>query len=82
MTYVNTPDSAIASSIHLDEVIRWKGDPGILLKLAAKRGYKTDSVSFDEQIGDDEFRRVLDVWGWTDATPAGEQDWRVYVEVH
>lgn len=35
-----------------------------------------------EEDSDDPTERVYDVWGWTETTPEGEQDWRIKVKLH
>lgn len=81
MIYATTPQSAIDSSIHLDEVIHWAGDPAELIRVAESLGYQADSVELQRQgHPDDAPVTITDVWGWTDETPENEQDWRVYVD--
>ena len=80
MIYCDTPESAIDTSISQDAITHWRGNYHELARIAQERGYEIDYVEFQDQRGDDEFVRVVDIWGWTAETPEGEQDWRVYVE--
>lgn len=35
-----------------------------------------------EEDSDDPSERKYDVWGWTEATPENEQDWRIKIKLH
>lgn len=76
------PNHAIDTSIEFDCTPRYRGDIAALLRVAAERGYHTDSAyvsTWDD--GPEQTRGMIDVWGWTDDTAADSQDWRVEVEV-
>lgn len=67
-------DHAIAASIAEDRIVRVEvEDMDAALESIACEGaaadYDTDSAR--ENDGS------VDVWGWTDATAANEQDWRI-----
>ncbi len=63
----STITAAISTSIREDRTITLES---VTLDevLAAAIDYETDYVEADGRI---------DIWGWTDATPADTQDWRL-----
>lgn len=69
-TYTDAAD-AIARSISHRERTTYVGMLASLRAEATAQGYQTDHAT--------ELSGVYDVWGWTDETPEGQQDWRVRV---
>jgi hypothetical protein len=69
--------AAIDRSISHDEIVRVtiEGDSGDALEaLGTIWDGEIDYTMIDAEGVD-----TLDVWGWTDATPADEQDWRLAI---
>lgn len=74
------PNHAIDTSIEFDCTPRYRGDLAALLRVAAERGYHTESVHVSEW--DEQTHKLVDladVWGWTDETP-DMSAWCVKVE--
>lgn len=57
------------------ESIDWTGTEQSLHESIAAAWIAGETDSATEEGG------VLDIWGWTDKTPEGEQDWRLRVTI-
>ncbi len=77
MTTQEQIEAAIARSISHDEIVHLTidGDSGDAL-VAAHIAWDGET---DHRMIDAEGVDTMDIWGWTDETPANEQDWRLAI---
>ena len=75
--------AAVYESIHSDTIFPVDATPAEVEAWGEAHGYQTDHVAIEAWSEEGEPRPgyvQVDIWGWTEQTPANEEDWRLTLE--